>query len=169
MCSGRVDLSFVLRGFLKGADGVCIIGCHLGECNYVTQGNYHALSMVHLGKKLLEYIGLNSERLMIEWCSASEGARFAEVMAGFSKKLGEIGPLGIAEGINGDELKSRLEEAIRFVPLLKLAKKNKLSFRSENEEDYKKLYSKEEIETFFKTQRSKAESWWQKYWEKGKR
>ena len=56
MCSGRVDLSFVLRAFSKGMDGVFIGGCRLNECNYVTQGNYHALGMVLLCKKIMELI-----------------------------------------------------------------------------------------------------------------
>ena len=63
MCSGRVDLAHVLRAFSKGADGVFIGACHLGECNYITHGNYHALTMVLLLRKMMEHIGLNPERL----------------------------------------------------------------------------------------------------------
>ena len=58
MCSGRVDLAHVFRAFSKGADGVFIGACHLGECNYITHGNYHALTMVHIGKKILAYPGV---------------------------------------------------------------------------------------------------------------
>ena len=54
MCTGRVDLAFILRAFSNGADGVFIGGCWPGECHYVTEGNYHALSMMHLARKLLE-------------------------------------------------------------------------------------------------------------------
>ena len=76
MCSGRVDLAFVLRAFSNGADGVFIGGCHLNECNYVTHGNYHALSMVRICKKIMKHIGLNPERLRIEFMSGSEANPF---------------------------------------------------------------------------------------------
>ena len=66
MCSGRVDLAFVLRAFSNGTDGVFIGGCHLNECHYITHGNYHALSMVQLCKKLMKHMGLNPERIRIE-------------------------------------------------------------------------------------------------------
>ena len=62
MCTGRVDLSFVLRAFSKGADGVFIGGCHLNECNYITHGNYHALSMVHICKKITGAHGARTRR-----------------------------------------------------------------------------------------------------------
>ena len=70
---GRIDLAFVLRAFSNGNDGVFIGGCWLGECHYITEGNYDALSMMHLCKKLLEHIGLNPDRLRLEWLSSSEG------------------------------------------------------------------------------------------------
>ena len=57
MCTGRVDLSFILRAFSKGADGVFIGGCHLNECNYTTHGNFYALRITQLAKKLLERLG----------------------------------------------------------------------------------------------------------------
>jgi coenzyme F420-reducing hydrogenase delta subunit len=86
MCTGRVDIAFVLRAFSKGADGVFIGGCWLGECHYVTEGNYDALFNMHFTKKLLEQVGLNPDRLRLEWISASEGTRYAEVMNDFGKK-----------------------------------------------------------------------------------
>ncbi len=87
MCSGRVDLEFVLRAFSNGTDGVFIGGCHLGDCNYVTHGNYHALNMVLLCRKIMEYIGLNPERLRIKFMSAGDGIPFAEMMSDFSRKV----------------------------------------------------------------------------------
>lgn len=63
MCSGRVDMGFVLRAFSNGSDGVFIGGCWPGECHYSTAGNYDALSMVHICKKLLKQIGIDPERL----------------------------------------------------------------------------------------------------------
>ncbi len=71
MCTGRVDLSFVLRAFSNGADGVYVGGCWPGECHYVTEGNYDALFNMHLGRKLLEHIGLNPKRLRLEWTASS--------------------------------------------------------------------------------------------------
>jgi len=115
MCSGRVDPKFIFRAFLKGADGVFIGGCWLDECHYVTEGNYHALEMTKLCKKLLEQIGLNPERLRIEWVSASEGIRFAELVTSFTKQLKEMGPLGIGEGKDPEQLKRDLESVESYV------------------------------------------------------
>ena len=110
MCTGRVDLAFVLRAFEKGADGVIVGGCWLGECHYVTEGNYYALNMMHLAKRLLEYAGMDPERLRIEWISSSEGVRFAEVMNDFTDQLRELGPARNGNGASTEELDSRLEE-----------------------------------------------------------
>jgi F420-non-reducing hydrogenase iron-sulfur subunit len=115
MCSGRVDPSFVFRAFSKGADGVFIGGCWLGECHYVTEGNYEAEKMTKLCKKLMEQIGLNPERLRIEWVSASEGIRFAEIVTDFTKKLKEMGPLGVGEGKDPEQLKQDLEAAEGYI------------------------------------------------------
>lgn len=148
MCSGRVDLSFVLRAFLNDADAVFVGGCRLNECNYITHGNYQALNMVHLCKKLMEHIGLNPKRLRVEFMSAGEGNLFAEIMNDFSKKVRELGPLGKGEGenIGEDELKSRLRELIKLVPYIKLAKKEKLETRLDSLDKYDQLYTSEEID-----------------------
>ena len=107
MCSGRVDPAFVLRAFSKGADGVFIGGCHLNECNYITHGNFHALNMVLLCKKIMEHIGLNPERLRIEFMSSGEGILFAEVMNDFGNNVKKLGPLGKGEGIDEEGIKVR--------------------------------------------------------------
>jgi F420-non-reducing hydrogenase iron-sulfur subunit len=146
MCTGRVDLAFVLRAFLNGIDGVFIGGCHLNECNYITQGNYHALNMVHLCKKLMEHIGLNPERLRIEWCDAGEGIRFAKIMNEFGKKVKELGPLGKSEGIDKEELKSKLGEITKLVPYIKVVKNEKLALRLDKVEDYNELYTTDEVD-----------------------
>jgi F420-non-reducing hydrogenase iron-sulfur subunit len=149
MCTGRVDLSFVLRAFSNGTDGVFIGGCWLGECHYITEGNYDALNMTHLCKKILEHLKVNPERLRLEWISASEGMRFAEVINDFSKKLNEIGPLGQSEGLDRNELKSKIETIMKLVPYIKLVKREKLDLRLEKEEEYKELYNSDEIERLF--------------------
>jgi F420-non-reducing hydrogenase iron-sulfur subunit len=148
MCSGRVDLSFILRAFLNDADAVFVGGCRLGECNYITHGNYQALNMVHLCKKLMEHIGINPKRLRVEFMSAGEGNLFAEVMNDFSKQIRELGPLGKGDGenISEEELKSRLRDLIKIVPYIKLAKKEKLESHLDTIEQYEQHYSAEEVD-----------------------
>jgi F420-non-reducing hydrogenase iron-sulfur subunit len=148
MCTGRVDMAFVLRAFQKGADGVIVGGCWLGECHYVTEGNYDALNMMHLCRKLLEHKGVNPERLRIEWISAAEGVRFAEIMNDFTEKLRALGPIGSGNG-NG-ELASELEEVAKLVPYIKIIKREKLALRLDKEEDYDELYTSDEIDTLFR-------------------
>jgi ferredoxin len=143
-------MAFVLRAFQKGADGVLVGGCWLGECHYVTEGNYDALNMMYLCKKLLEHKGVNPERLRIEWIGASEGNRFADVMNDFAERLKELGPLGNGEGTNGNELESELESVTRLVPYIKLMKSEKLALRLAKREEYDELYSSEEIDTLFR-------------------
>ena len=150
MCSGRVDLAFILRAFLNGMDGVFIGGCRLNECNYVTHGNYHALNMVLLCKKIMEHIGLNPERLSVEFMSAGEGILFAEVMSKFGKKVNKIGPIGKSEGIDKEELKSRLKEITKLVPYIKMVKREKLASHLYNIEEYDRLFTSEEIDSLFR-------------------
>ena len=150
MCSGRVDMEFVLRAFLNGMDGVFIGGCRLGECNYTTNGNYHALNMVMLLKRLLEHIGINPERLRIEFMSSADGILFAEVINEFIEKIRELGPLGIGDGFSEDGYRERLSDIIRLVPYIKIAKRDKLSLFLDDPEKYSELYSIEEIETLLK-------------------
>jgi len=149
MCSGRVDLEFVLRAFSNGMDGVFIGGCRLNECNYTTHGNYDALNMVLLCKRLMEHIGLNPERLRIAFMSSAEGNLFAEVMDEFGDKVNELGPLGKVEGIDPNELKSKLAEIIKLVPYIKLTKNEKLASRLEKSEEWDRLFTKDEIDRLF--------------------
>jgi len=149
MCSGRVGLEFVLRAFLNGSDGVFVGGCRLNECNYITHGNYHALNMVLLCRKIMEHIGLNPERLRIEFMSSGEGILFTRVMNDFGKKVKELGPLGTSEEIDEDELKSKLEEVTKLVPYIKMVKNEKLGTRLENPEKYDEFFTSDEIEKLF--------------------
>ena len=146
MCSGRVDLEFVLRAFSNGTDGVFIGGCRLNECNYATHGNYQALNMVLLCRRILEHIGLNPDRLRIQFMSSAEGILFAEVMSEFGNKVKELGPLGTGEGIDQNELKSRLAEITKLVPYIKVMKKEKLASRLKKPEEYDGLFTKDEID-----------------------
>jgi F420-non-reducing hydrogenase iron-sulfur subunit len=149
MCSGRVDMSFILRAFSKGIDGVFIGACHLGECNYVTHGNYHTLNTVLLFKRIMEYMGLNPDRLQISFMSGSEANLFVEGVNEFVGKVKSLGQLGKAEGINEDELKFRLAETTRLVPYIKVMNRGKLMSRLEDPGQYEALFTKEEIETLF--------------------
>jgi F420-non-reducing hydrogenase iron-sulfur subunit len=150
MCSGRVDLEFVLRAFLNGMDGVFIGGCRLNECNYITHGNYHALNMVLLCRRIMEHIGLNPERLRIEFMSSGEGILFTEVMNDFGKKVKELGPFGKGEEVDQDELRNRLEAVTKLIPYIKIAKREKLESRLENEEEYDGFFTSDEIDRLFR-------------------
>jgi F420-non-reducing hydrogenase iron-sulfur subunit len=107
MCTGRFDPGFALRALEKGADGVLICGCHPGDCQYI-EGNLRGKDRVEMTKKLIEGIGLDPERLRLEWISASEGPIFAELVREFSEEIRKKGPnplkekLTISEG--GEEL-----------------------------------------------------------------
>ncbi len=94
MCSGRVDPAFVLKAFLKGADGVIVAGCHPGDCHYL-EGNLRAKERIDNMVEALKLLGWEVERFRLEWISASEGKRFAQIMTVFTKKIRELGPIKI--------------------------------------------------------------------------
>ncbi|MHA2226302.1 MAG: hydrogenase iron-sulfur subunit [Candidatus Hodarchaeales archaeon] len=91
MCSGRVDPSFILKAFLKGADGVLVAGCHPGDCHYL-EGNIRAKERFKNMTEALEILGWEVDRFRLEWISASEGKRFAQVMREFTDQIKELGP-----------------------------------------------------------------------------
>jgi F420-non-reducing hydrogenase iron-sulfur subunit len=95
----------------------------------------------------MELIGLNPERLSIEFMSAGEGIVFAEVMNAFGHRVNRLGPLGRSEGKDQFEIRSRLKEITRLVPYIKLAKQDKLAARLENPLEYEKLFTIEEIDS----------------------
>jgi F420-non-reducing hydrogenase iron-sulfur subunit len=150
MCSGRVDLAFVIRAFSNGMDGVFIGGCRLKECNYVTHGNYNALNMVLLCRKIMEHIGLNPERLSIEFMSGGEGILFADVINNFSKKVEALGPLGKGEGIDKNELRSKMQDVAKLIPYIKITKRAKLESHLERQEEYDDLFTSDEVDTLFR-------------------
>jgi len=89
-CSCRVNPMFILRAFQRGADGVIINGCHPGDCHYST-GNFYTRRRLNLLMGMLDYLGVEKERLRVEWVSASEGVKFATVMEDFAKTITELG------------------------------------------------------------------------------
>ena len=149
MCSGRVDLEFILRAFSNGQDGVFIGGCKLDECNYVTHGNYDALANTYITKRILKHIGLNPERLRIEFMTGADGNLLAEYTDDFSKKVKEIGPLGKAEGIDKKELKFRLEAARKLVPYMRLVESQRLRVPVKSKEAYTEFYESSEVNALF--------------------
>lgn len=150
MCTGRVDLAFMLRAFSNGKDGVFIGGCWPGECHYITEGNYLALSMMHLCRKLLTLIGLDPQRLRLEWISASEGSRYAEVMNDFSQTVKSLGPLGEGEGIDKNVLAFRMKTLQSMIPYIKLVEVERLRVRLKSVEAVEAFYDSDEFDTMFR-------------------
>jgi F420-non-reducing hydrogenase iron-sulfur subunit len=94
MCSGRVDPQFVLEAFARGADGVLIGGCHPGDCHYIS-GNYKCLRRFKLLKRVVKDMGIEPERLRLEWISASEGDKLRQVVNEFVATLRQMPPLNL--------------------------------------------------------------------------
>ncbi len=91
MCSGRFDPEFVFEAFEKGIDGVLVCGCHPGDCHYI-EGNLKAEKKVNMTTELLHAVGMDTRRFRLEWISASEGAKFANLIKEFVDTLKELGP-----------------------------------------------------------------------------
>ncbi len=102
MCTGRFDPGFALRAFEKGADGVLVCGCHPGDCQYI-EGNLKGKDRVEMTQKMLEGIGIDPERLRLEWVSASEGPIFAELVREFSETIRKKGPNPLKESVSKTE------------------------------------------------------------------
>ncbi|MFA6923417.1 MAG: hydrogenase iron-sulfur subunit [Bacteroidales bacterium] len=98
MCSGRVDPTFVLKAFKEGADGVLICGCHPGDCHY-HEGNYKCLRRYYLLQKYIKQMGIEENRLKLEWISASEGKQFAELIDSFTETIRNLGPSKIKKTV----------------------------------------------------------------------
>jgi len=94
-CSGRVDPLLVVKAFEMGADGVLVAGCHPGDCHY-SEGNYYARRRFALLKPYLEYIGIEEGRFDVQWVSASEGKRWAQVVSSFTDDVRKLGPRKVA-------------------------------------------------------------------------
>ena len=92
MCSGRVEPTFILKALQAGADGVLVLGCHPGGCHY-TDGNYKTMRRMRILEKLLEQLGVENERVRLDWVSASEGNKFVSIVNDMTAKVKELGPL----------------------------------------------------------------------------
>lgn len=98
MCTGRIDPQFVLHAFRKGADGVVLLGCHLGDCHY-KEGNVHAVKRHHLLLRLLQDLGIDGRRCRMDFVSAGEGDRYVRILADVVEQVRELGPMGFSEQI----------------------------------------------------------------------
>jgi len=109
MCSGRLDPQFILKAFREGADGVLIGGCHPGDCHY-QEGNYKALRRFTLLKRFLNMMGIEKERIRLEWIAASEGDKVQKVINEMTEQVRKLGPLKL-------EPASKLQPEEDSVPL----------------------------------------------------
>ena len=97
MCSGRVHPAHILEAFKDGADGVLVAGCHIPtDCHYIS-GNFKAQRRVAMVKKLMEQLGIEPERLRLEWISAAEGDKFAKTIREMTDDLKKLGPSPVAK------------------------------------------------------------------------
>ena len=99
MCSGRVNPMFVVNALQQGADGVLIGGCHPGDCHY-QQGNYLARRRMAILKQLLDFIGIEPDRVRMTWVSAAEGKKFAEVIEEITEDIKKLGPMKKIQRLN---------------------------------------------------------------------
>lgn len=91
-CSGRVDPLFIIKGFQQGADGILVVGCHPGDCHY-KEGNYHTRRRMSVLRPFLDFMGIEEDRLRLEWVSASEGKKFSKLVQEFTEKVRHLGPV----------------------------------------------------------------------------
>ena len=92
LCSGRVSPELILRTFREGADGVLVLGCHFGDCHFIN-GNHRTAKRIPILSRILEFSGIEPERLRLEWVSASEGERFAQIVDEFTETIRQLPPM----------------------------------------------------------------------------
>jgi F420-non-reducing hydrogenase iron-sulfur subunit len=100
MCSGRVDPQFIIEAFKQGADGVLVAGCHLGDCHYI-EGNYKTMRRLTLLRRMLDNLGIERERLRLEWISASEAVKFVGIAKEMVEQIKRLGPLAPRIQVSG--------------------------------------------------------------------
>ncbi|MBN1289960.1 MAG: hydrogenase iron-sulfur subunit [Actinobacteria bacterium] len=110
MCTGTISPHYILKAFQEGADGVLIAGCHIGDCHYL-KGNYATAKRFRVIKDLLESIGIDPGRLRLEWVSAAEGEKYADVIASFTEQIKEIGKSPLSKSMGRDVNKSKAQVA----------------------------------------------------------
>jgi F420-non-reducing hydrogenase iron-sulfur subunit len=110
MCSGRVDPAFVLKALALGADGVMIAGCHPGECHYLEQ-NYKTMRRFAMLKHTLRAMGIEEERVRLQWASAAEGTVLANAINEMIEQVRALGPLNWRENfVELEDIESAVEK-----------------------------------------------------------
>ena len=94
MCSSRIEPEMIIEAFKNGAWGVLVLGCHYGDCHY-KNGNYKTYRKTTLLRKLLEQFGIEKERLLLDWVSANEAEKFANVINDAIDSISKLGPLQV--------------------------------------------------------------------------
>ncbi len=97
MCSGRVRPEYAFKALEMGIDGVLVLGCHIGDCHYL-EGNHRAKKRFETLMDMLDYLGLEPERVRIDWVSASEGTLFQQKITDFVERIAELGPSPLGAG-----------------------------------------------------------------------
>jgi len=90
-CTGRIDFMLLMKAFEKGADGIMVSGCHPNDCHY-SSGNFHARRRWMVFRSLVDFMGVDTERVVFSWVSAAEGAKWAEVVNSAVAKFKNLGP-----------------------------------------------------------------------------
>ncbi|NOU18071.1 MAG: hydrogenase iron-sulfur subunit [Bacteroidales bacterium] len=106
-CTGRIDFMLLMKAFQNGADGIIVSGCHPNDCHY-SSGNFHAKRRWMAFRELLDYMGVDIERITFSWVSAAEGARWAEIVNTTTEKLRKLGPYTNYQNL----VKSGIEEEL---------------------------------------------------------
>lgn len=96
MCSASVKPEYVLKAISQGIDGVLVLGCHIGDCHYMT-GNHRTAKRIPLAQKILRHVGIDERRLRLDWVSASEGEKFQKVVTEFVAEVKKLGPNPLRE------------------------------------------------------------------------
>lgn len=107
MCTGTIDPLYVMKAFQKGTDGVFIGGCHIGDCHY-QNGNHRAKKRVVVIKKIISYLGIDPRRVRLEWVSAAEGQKFAQVITDFVAEIKKLGPNPLKGSLRYDKESTRI-------------------------------------------------------------
>ncbi|MBM4049028.1 MAG: hydrogenase iron-sulfur subunit [Planctomycetes bacterium] len=98
-CTGRISPLFLMKAFERGADGVLVSGCHPGDCHY-NEGNFHARRRWAIFRELLQYLGVDLQRVQFSWISAAEGGKWAETVNDVTEKIRQLGPFEAYRKLN---------------------------------------------------------------------
>ena len=114
-CSGRVSPELIIKAFDQEADGVLVLGCHIGECHYDT-GNHRTAKRLPILRNLMAFAGLEPERIRLDWVSASEGERFSKITEEFTQVVRSLGPVHWRVDQNGIQVDKRLAISREAIP-----------------------------------------------------